>query len=895
MKNNIFSKPIMANITGTFARWNRPVAVDPAQVNNLSEILSVSRETSSLLLRRTAGRISPAVDLWAGEYPFPGAISLPGIEESVHRLGQAVGSQEHVLVYSDFDADGITSAVILKEVLEFAGIRNVTVFFPCRFQDGYGFHPGLIDGFHVQGVNLIITADCGITGWDACDKAKSLGIDVIITDHHRIGPYLPEALSVINPQLPSWKPFELQGLSGAGVAYLLARAFLEEKGLMDEIPRDWAIDMLALSIAGDGQPVTGLNRVWVKEGLNVLQQARRPGILALLCVSGIFRIKEGYRQHGGTVSDRASTQGSIDFDAGDEQAFNDRVEVRDLEFERDVMFGLVPRINAAGRLSHAGRAFELLCESNLHRAFEIAAGLDKLNRQRRSIEQAMLEECYETIDSLAPVRTAGDELSPCEEAAVNYAGHSRYSVCAFGASWHEGVLGIAASRMRDRYWRPCAMVAGQGPVLKGSVRGIPGLNVHEALSECRELLVNFGGHKAAGGFSVRSENMSMFADRFESVVKRLLGENFIEPVLQLDELLDVEDCREETLMPYVSLEPFGRGNPRPVIGVFECKIRGARLLGKARNHLELTIGGKHNPVRLIWFGAGDTTVQACLPGVCDLTFTPNKNTYLGRERISLFIEDVRLPWSLLGHNYRELAQHVSGRGPTIIYTWSSDAASSICIGLLHQGVEAGLHLRGQDGALAHNAKLILRRGKGAVVSTSPWDLVGEGLEHDTRLLVVHPPISGASWSKLSAFSMSQGVKCIFLDGYLEDSNTWLVARFPSKEYIEQVWKSLVERPGNGKIPVWEAGPLYSRGFAEREGAVYEHELVLLESCISIMMELGMISYDVISRVPWFVLHRPRGQVSLSGSALYVQGRLARRAAGRLLERFEGGIRHGGKR
>ena len=457
---------------------------------------------------------------------------------------------------------------------------------------------------------------------------------------------------------------------------------------------------------------------------------------------------------------------------------------------------------------------------------------------------------------------------------------------------HSGLKGegqaLAALRLDGR----------RGPVLKGSVRGIPGLNVHQALSECREFLVNYGGHESAGGFSVRDEDIPAFADKFEGVVRKLLEDKLLESVLQLDGLLGVEDCRDDVLMPLVSLEPFGAGNPRPALGVFGARITGARLLGKTGEHLELTIGakgGNYNQARLIWFGAGHRSLHVCFPGACDLVFTPNRDTYLGRERVSLYVEDVRLPWSMLGGNYLSLARYIPDGSPTVVYTWSSDAAASIWVGLRRLGAQAGLHLSGQRGALAHNARVILEKGDGVVVSTAPWELIDEDLGRELRLLVVHPPVSGKSSEKLTQLSMTPGVESMFLDTYVDDSIRWLHARYPSKEYVERVWKFLIGRPGNGKIPVWEASPLYKQGIAGLEGAAYEQQLVLLGSCISIMMELDMISSDLVNRMPMFVLHRPKGQVSLSGSPMYVQGRRLRKTAGQLMQRFEGGLRHGGKR
>ena len=841
MKKNIFNPSLTAKLAGAFTRWNRPQEVDAAKAKELSLNLSVPETVSSLLLRRTGGDIGSAQDLWTGNHLYLNAMLLPGMKEAIHRLVQAVESRDHVLVYSDFDADGVSSAVILKESLEFAGISKVSVFFPCRFQDGYGFHRERVSDFKEQGVNLIITADCGITGWDACQEAKSWGIDVIITDHHKVDARLPEARAILNPQLSSWKPFQLQDLSGAGVAYLLAKTFIEAACGEKKPPRDWGLDMLVLSIAGDGQPVTGLNRLWIKKGLELLRHTRRPGIFALLCVSGIFKPRGGLA----------------------DPVLGAEVERRDLEYERDVMFGLVPRINAAGRMKSARDAFDLLCERDRGKAFEGADYLDKLNLERRSIEGEILKECYERIPS------------------PSFAGHSRYSLCLFGADWHEGVVGICASRVKDRYWRPCAILAGSGKVVKGSVRGVPGLNIHEALSGCRELFLNFGGHEAAGGFSLVRENLPLLEDRFEAIIESLLEASPIERVLQLDQVFPAQGYGQEDLMAYTALEPFGQGNPRPVIGLFDGKIAGARLLGKAQNHLELTLKKGPNSLRLLWFGAGDKAAGFCLAGRCDAAFTPNKNTFRGREQVSLFVSDLRLSWSVLGRNYEKLKGQVKGFGPSILYTWSSHAAESMHLSLLNQGVRASLHLKGWKGALIHNARLALKEG-GTVVSTAPWELLGQGPKQEIRLLVIHPPISQGAQKKLATFAESENLGCIFMDEYLRDSNTWLIARCPPKEYVERVWKCFVEKSGRvegGQIPLWEAGPMHSQGFPKDEGASYEQKLLLLESCISIFEELGMISYDVCNRVPCLSLKVPKGQVSLSGSALYKKGLRVRKAVG----------------
>lgn len=903
------------SITGACGRWELPLPVDAAQVIKLSEELGISEEISSLLLRRAGGLVEPAKNLWSGHHPFPEVMALPGIKDGVARIIHAVESQEHVLIYSDFDADGVTSAVILNDALASAGVRNVSVFFPCRFEDGYGFHSDRIDDFAKQGIGLIITADCGITGEEACSRARELGIDVVVTDHHKIGPRLPKALSIINPQLPAWQSLGLQDLTGAGVAYLLARGLLEAKGLLDKLEHNWAKDMLALSIAGDGQPVTGLNRVWIKQGLRLLSETNRPGIMALLLVSGVFRLRAGeYSELASTVSlavqhnMMAEHTGSNPVEVALGQVpgvceIRECLELRDIEFERDVMFGLVPRLNAAGRMGSANDAFDLLCETSLAKAFQLAVKLDKLNQQRRKIEEGMLDECFSDIELSRPqVFVHGDDLDHdfcLNSGQVQGTGSSgqtsypKYSVFAHRPSWHEGVVGIAASRVRDTYGRPCALAGGEGSALKGSVRGIPGFNVHEALSRCHEFLLGFGGHEGAGGFSVTESNIPGFAGKFEEVCQQLLEDTALEQAIQLDDVFSPSDLQQEFLKSCLSLEPFGRENPAPLFGVIGCKIAGARLLGKSRNHLELVVDGKE-PLRFIWFRAGEKAGEVCFPGACDIVFTPSRNVYMGRESISLFVRDIRPAWSLFGRGYHELASGIPEQGPAIIYTWSRDAASSMYVALMREGLQAALHFRGQERALVHDARMMIRRGSGVVISTAPWDLAGGHGMPPVNLIVAHLPVSIDSLKRISQMAQLPNVNLDYMDNYAEDAKVWLESRFPSKEYMEKVWKSLAGRPGNNGIPVWEIGPLYSGGFQDLENRTYDQNLLLLRSCISIMIELGMISYDIAGRTPRFVLRKPNGQVSLLGSALYSQGRQAEETARRTWKIYEGGTRYGGE-
>ena len=868
-------------VKGEIGEWKCAPLFDAGPIKDLSERLGISSEIASFLLRRSGGSIHSAQNLWAGKCDLPYVRGLPGIEQAIDRIGLAIDTNEHVLIYSDFDADGVTSAAILKEALERAGAHRVSVFLPSRFEDGYGFHAHLMREFAEAEVGLVITADCGIVASEACSEARKFGIDVIVTDHHKIGDSLPDALCIIDPWLPSWKGFELQDLSGAAVAYLLVWGLLEKRNLIDEIEPDWATDLLTLSIAGDGQPVTGLNRAWVKKGLTSIENSSRQGILALLLVSGLAELRtdlpqncavrepeQGLREYLLKILDEG-TMGTTDL--------KQSLVLTDIDYERDVVFGLVPRINAAGRMGHPIDAFDLLCSNDIDRCLGLALELEGLNEERRKTESIVLEECFKELEKYeAYCAVPGDDTDlPLEgtgisENAALDQNYSRYSVFAHKPSWHEGIIGIAASRVRDAYKRPCALVGGDGPVFKGSVRGVSGFNVYESLSMCKDLLVSFGGHEGAAGFSIDEKSIPGFIEAFEQACEHGFQGVSMEQSVYLDGMLRIDEATGDFLNSCLHLEPFGRGNPVPVFGISDCKITGARLLGKSMNHLELLVDAGE-PLRFIWFGAGERAVDVCFSGKCDVAFSPARNTYNGKQSVSLQVKDVRPARSLLGHRYDGISKYISGSFPTLVYTWSKDAASSIYVALSRAGLDPKLHLKGQCKSLAHDAAYVLKQRNGLVVSTYPWDLLNEGKSSGVELIVAHGPVSQVSREELVRLARLPHVRVVDTDEYVEDARRWMRCLFPGKEDMEKLWSAFVQKSLGGSIPVWSTNPIDLDNLGDFEELSFEQKLLLVRSCISIMIELGMLSYGCVDKVPVAVLHRPKGKVSLKRSVTYSCG------------------------
>ncbi|QUL98069.1 MAG: DHH family phosphoesterase [Candidatus Fermentithermobacillus carboniphilus] len=856
----------------SFFRWQEPTSVDSSVAAELARELAIPLETASVLLRRSHGDREAARMRWAADFPIPDLLGLPAMGDAVAAIASRItagGSSGRIAVYSDFDADGVTGAVILKEAFTICGAKGVEVYFPSRFEEGYGFHPGAVRRLAGEGVSLIVTADCGITGFSGCDAARDAGCEVVITDHHRAGDRVPEARAVLDPQLPSWAPYDLRYLSGAGVAYLLARALFLVMGIND-VPENWAHDLLTLSIAGDGQPVIGLNRMWVRSGLKTIVQTPGPGIKALLTVSGMLKLPNGSQP---------------------QDCHSNHV----LTFERDVMFGLVPRINAAGRLAHANLAYELLTEKDFSKALERAGELDLLNSRRREIEEKILAECLEDLrkprEDLKGMRQLQDAGWDLDEGQGADPASCRYAICAYRPSWHEGVIGIASSKVKEIYFRPSLLVGGEGEVLKGSARGIPGFNVHAALSRCRDLLVNFGGHEGAGGFSVRKEKMLEFFQRFEEVSREMVSEVNLIPSIRLDAVVPVPSLDDDTLFSLLEMEPFGEENPVPMLASYGCEVRYAGLFGRSLDHLELHLawGEKGDSRRFLWFGQGKRARDVALWGECDVVFTPCRDLYGGEVRISLVIKDIRLAWGSLGTTYDKVIEDLPDTGPLILYTWSRQASRSIYVSLLRRGRKAALHERGWRGALAHEARLILKGG-GIVVSTGPWDIFQDDADESlcggrprsdmrtARLVMVHPPLTEVDWQRLRRLGDTIGVEK-YPPSMLEDAMKWLSVSYPQKEYMEKAWKFLREHAVKNALFPWEIGQRWKDLLievdpgADKAGAALcrERGLVLLESCLTILEELDMVTSES-RKTPLVLLREPRGKVSLSGSPSFVRGK-----------------------
>jgi len=545
----------------------------------LSESLAIFPVVADILIQRGLTEVREAVD-----YLRPTMLSLASpfcfkdMSRVIERLTRALRSREKVLIYGDYDVDGVTSTALLYKTLIDLGFSAVT-YIPHRQEEGYGLHRETIEKATRAGVTVIITVDCGITAFEEIEFAKELGLDVIITDHHEPPKLLPAAFAIINPKvLDSGYPFI--ELAGVGVAFKLAQALLQELktpevGLQSQ---KGLLELVALGTIADVVPLIGENRVLVYHGLKQMEATSNLGLEALLAECGL--------------RDKTLKAGTI-------------------------AFTLAPRINAAGRMDSARPGLELLLTGNPERAKELARKLSTENALRQTTEKEILAEAIEKLEA--------EELP--------------LVIVLASTDWHHGVIGIVASRLVERYHRPVFMISVEGEIAKGSARGIPGYHVLDQLGVQAARLERFGGHRQAAGFSLVTEAIPGLREGLNVEAKKLVEEVF-QKILTIDAFVEFSMLTESLQQELEQLAPFGFGNPGPVLAARQLPIYKLSQVGKDGSHLKLHIGPK-GILEGMAFRQGERLSELQANPQLDLAFSLDINTFQGRQQLQLLIKDVQ--------------------------------------------------------------------------------------------------------------------------------------------------------------------------------------------------------------------------------------------------------------
>lgn len=533
---------------------------------------------------------------------LPSPFLMAGMEQAAGRLVRALERKERICVWGDYDVDGTTGTAVLVSFLREVG-GEVVYYIPHRIDEGYGLNPEGLKRLSSQGVRLVVSVDCGISNYEEVELARSIGIDVVIVDHHELPPNLPPAFAITNPHRPDCS-FPDKGLSGAGLAFYLIiglRAKLREAGWFgaSESPdiRRY-LDVVTLGTIADMVPLTGVNRILARRGLTELGGSTRPGVVAL---------KQVARLSPGEIS-----AGQVGFQLG-------------------------PRINAAGRMDAGLKVVEMLTTESQEVALRIAQELDEHNRERQAMEAQVLEEALSQVDA--------DPLLK-----------ERYSIVLGREGWHPGVLGIVASRIVERFHRPTVVIAFSQGAGKGSARSIRGFHMVEGLRCCADFLEKFGGHEYAGGLSIKQEKFPSFLTRFEEIARNSLAPEDLIPVLEVDAELEFSEIGLSLLRHIETLKPFGIGNPEPLFVTKAVEVSERRdFSGGSR--LRLRQGGKSlggvafsQQFRVLGNESGgkisskpDTLNSILTPGTnIDLVYRLTENEWNGSSAVELRIIDCRL-------------------------------------------------------------------------------------------------------------------------------------------------------------------------------------------------------------------------------------------------------------
>ncbi len=561
-------------------RWKINEGADPHAVEMLSTEINVNRTLANMLVNRGINDFQEAKEYFRPDLEkLHDPFLMKDMDKAVERLSQAMGRGEKILIYGDYDVDGTTAVALFYGFLK-SFYEHVDFYIPDRYKEGYGVSEKGIQFAAENNFKLIVSLDCGIKALAKVDLANALGVDFIICDHHTPGEEIPNAVAVLDPKRKDCA-YPYKELSGCGVGFKLIQAYAIEKGL-DIVNLYEYLDLVAVSIAADIVPITGENRILAYYGLERINNNPRPGLKALM-------------QHG-------------------------KVE-REIEIG-DIVFKIGPRINASGRMEHAKASVQLLISKDLNDALKRALLVEDVNASRKNFDENITKEALRMIGIQETTGTLK-------------------STVLFKQDWHKGVIGIVASRCIEQYYRPTIILTESNNKATGSARSVVDFDIYEAISECSDLLEQFGGHKYAAGLTMSVDNVPAFQKRFEQIVSERITDNHLKPVLEIDDVLLLDQINYKFYNILKQMAPFGPGNPEPVFSSSQVYADNIKILKDKHLKFEIVQDGQETRPTCIAFCFSEYYELLNSKMRFNVAYGIRENTFRNTSTLQLYVKDIK--------------------------------------------------------------------------------------------------------------------------------------------------------------------------------------------------------------------------------------------------------------
>lgn len=557
--------------------------------NFISEAIGVCPVLAKLLVQRGISTFDDAKNFFRPELKLlHNPFLIKDMDKAVKRINLALERKENILIYGDYDVDGTTAvALVYKFLQKWAPESHIDFYIPDRYKEGYGVSKEGIDYAKENNVKLVITLDCGIKAIEKVEYASSLGIDVIICDHHTTDETLPKAVAVLDSKRKD-DNYPYEHLSGCGVGFKLMQAFAIDHQI-DFSNLEELLDLVAVSIASDIVPITGENRILAYYGIKRLNEYPSKGLKALINTCGL---------------NNASTELTIN----------------------DIVFKIGPRINASGRMKSGREVVELLISDDEERAQGISNNINKYNEERRDIDKNTTDEAEKILANITNL-------------------DQRKTIVVYNESWHKGIVGIVASRLTEKFYKPTIVLTKANDILCGSARSVHGFDIYKAIDSCRDILENFGGHTYAAGLSLKEEHLEEFKERFENYVNEHIDKEQLRPLVEIDSEITFYDITPTFVNILRQFEPFGPGNPRPIFcthNVFDHEGR-SKIVGREGEHLKMELTDKTSNFAFsgIAFRKAEFNKDLKDGKPLDIVFSLEDNTFNGNTTTQMMIRDIK--------------------------------------------------------------------------------------------------------------------------------------------------------------------------------------------------------------------------------------------------------------